>query len=122
MERIKLFEHEKKQIIYFDLSDIKTNAELSDVVENAKNAIKSFRHHSVYSITNINRIAFDTKTKEIAADWMAFNKPFVINAAFIGVIGMRKIMMTMVFALSNRTNVKLFNGMDQALDWIAALD
>lgn len=121
MERIETFKHGEKQVICFDLSDIKSNAELRDVVENAKEAMEAFEHHSVYSITNINRIVFDTKTKEIAADWMAFNKPFVINAAFIGATGMRKIMMNMVFALSGRTNVKLFNDMEQALDWIESL-
>lgn len=121
MEHIKTFVHEGKQVIYFDLSDIKTNAELNTVVENAKQAIASFEHHSVYSITNITRIAFDTKTKEIAADWMAYNKPFVISATFIGATGIRKIMMSAVFALSGRSNIKMFNELEQALDWIGSL-
>lgn len=121
MERIETFKQGDKQIVYFNLCDIKSNAELSSVVENAKETIKAYEPHSVYTITNISRIAFDTKTKEIAADWMAVNKPFVINAAFIGATGMRKIMMNMVFTLSGRTNVKLFNEMEQALDWIKSL-
>lgn len=121
MERVKIFKHGNKQVLYFDLSDIKSNAELSKVVECAEDAIKAFEHNSVYTITNISRIAFDTKTKEIAADWMAFNKPYVINAAFIGATAIRKIMMNMVFALSNRTNVKLWDDMEQALHWLESL-
>lgn len=121
MERIETFEHEGKQIVYFNLSNIKTNEELSEVVKMAKETISGYGHNSVYTITNISRIAFDTKTKEIAADWMAFNKPFVVNAAFFGVTGVRKIMMNAVFALSNRGNTKLFHDMDNALEWIGSL-
>jgi len=122
LERIEAFERDGKQIIYFNLCDIKSNEELSEVVEQAKEAINGYgQQQCVYTITNISRIAFDTRTKEIAADWMAFNKPFVINAAFIGVTGVRKIMMNAVFLLSGRTNVKLFHDMEQATQWIDSL-
>jgi len=121
MERIETFEHNGKQIIYFNLSDIKNNDELNDVIQKAKETISRCQHNSVYTVTNISRIAFDTKTKEIAADWMAFNKPYVVNAAFFGVTGVRKIMMNAVFAMSNRTNTKLFHDMEQSLAWIDSL-
>ena len=121
MERIKAFEYGQKQVVYFDLSDIQSNGELEGVVESAKDAMNAFVHQSVYTITNVSRIAFDTKTKEIAADWMAFNKPYVINAAFVGATAIRKIMMSMVFTLSGRTNVTLWGDMEQALEWIDSL-
>lgn len=121
MERIDVFKRGEKQILFFDLSDIKSNLELEEVVKNAKDSIKAFPAGSVYTITDISRIAFDTKTKEIAADWMAFNKPYVINSAFVGVAGMRKIMMNMVFMLSGRTNVKLLGDTSQAIEWIESL-
>lgn len=121
LERIEVFEREEKQVLYYDLSSIKTNAELAEVIASAKEAISVYGHNSVYTITNITRIAFDSKTKELASDWMAFNKPFVIGAAFIGVTGVRKIMMEAVFALSSRKNVHLFHDMDEALSWLDSL-
>lgn len=121
MERIEILDCGGKQVLYYNLSDIQSNMELSEVVEKAKEVIQGFPPHSVYTITNVTRIAFDTRTKEIAADWMAFNKPFVVNSAFIGATGLRKIMMNMVFTLSGRANVKLFNDKEQALHWIDSL-
>lgn len=121
MERIEIFECEGKQIIYFNLSNIRINEELKNVAQKAKETISGYQHASVYTLTNVAQIAFDTKTKEIAADWMSFNKPFVINAAFFGVTGVRKIMLKAVFVLSNRKNVALFPYKEQALAWIKSL-
>lgn len=122
MDRVQSFQREGKQIVYYDLSSIKTNEELSQVVQIAKENMGAYEHASVYTITNISQISFDTKTKEIAAEWMAFNKPFVINAAFIGVTGVRKMMMSAVFSLSGRTNIKLFHDMEEAFAWIDTLN
>lgn len=119
MERIQTFNHEGKEIVYFDLTNISNNEEFAPVIEAAKETISRYEHNSVYTMTNITNITFDTKTKELAADWMSFNKPYVIFGAFIGVDGIKKIMMTAVFKISGRTKVKIFSSKDKALEWIA---
>lgn len=118
MTRIETFKQNEKNVVYFDLSNIKSNDEFQPVIEAAKTAISQYEHKSVYTITNITNITFDTQTKELAAEWMAFNKPFVICGACIGVDGIKKIMMNAVFKLSGRTNTKIFSSKNQALDWI----
>lgn len=118
MKRIETLNHNGKDIVYFDLSNIKNNDEFIPVIESAKKTMSQYAHNSVYTITNITNITFDTKTKELAAEWMTFNKPFVIYGTFIGVDGIKKIMMNAVFKLSGRTDVKIFSTKTQALDWI----
>jgi len=119
MERIEKFTYEGKDVVCFNLSNIKSNEEFKHVIETAKMTISQYTLNSVYTLTDITNITFDTKTKELAVDWMEFNKPFVIFGTFIGVDGIKKIMMNAVFKMSGRKNVKIFTTKERVFDWLA---
>lgn len=121
MERIEEFSQNGKNFIYFDLSKIQDNSEIEALIESAKEIASKYLHNSLYTITNLAELTFDTKTKEITSAWMAFNQPYVICGAVIGLDGVRKIMFRSVLKLSGRTNMKLFSSKQQAIDWFATL-
>lgn len=118
MNRVEELDYYGKKIIYFNLSNIRSNEEFMPVIDEAKKAMAKYEHKSVYTITNITDIAFDTKTKELAAEWMAFNKPYVIYGIIIGAEGIKRIMMNAVFKISGRKDAKIFSSKEQALEWI----
>ena len=116
--RIEEFSIEGKFFIYYDFSDFHLLEEYVKLMEEAKSVIAKYPMHSLLTITNITNIKFDTSVKEAAAEWMGFNKPFVISGAVIGVGGIKKIMADAVFAASGRSNMKIFRTREQAIEWL----
>jgi hypothetical protein len=116
VKRIEEFEQGGKNFIYFNLSGLKSNDEYIKIIEEARPITESYAGRELYSITNIKDVAFDTKTKKIAAEWMAFNKAYVKYSAIIGVDGIKQIMMNAVFAISKRKNVCIAPTKEKAIE------
>lgn len=121
MERIEEFSRNGRDFIYFDLSGLQNNREIEAVIESAKEIITKYPHNTLYTITNIANLTFDTSTKEIASVWMEFNRPYVVYGTVIGLDGVRKIMYNSVLKLSGRKNMKIFSTREQAEDWLISL-
>ena len=118
MERIDEFTRGGRQFIYFDLSKFKSNGEFTRLTEAAKPIIAKYAEKSVYTITNIEGVSFDSETKEIVARWTAYNKPYVKYGAVIGVDGIKKIMVNAIFKLSGRNNMVFLNSKEHAIKWL----
>lgn len=111
----------EKTVLCFDFAGSKKNDDFLRVINDAKEAIVSHKEKSVYTITNVGTILYDTKTKELVAQWMEFNKPYVICGAVTGLDGIKKIMVNAIFKMSGRDNMKLFYTKEQAIEWISGL-
>ena len=118
MGRIEEFKQNDKSFIYYDLSEFKTNDEFEALIEEAKQVIESYDEGSVYTITNIEKVKFDTKTKDIVAEWMSHNKPYVKYGVVIGMDGIKKIMVNAIFTLSGRKNMTSTSTKEQAIEWL----
>lgn len=116
MERIEEFSHSGKNFIYFDFSEVRSNDEFVRLIEESKPFVTKYAEDSLYTITNIERVRFDSKTKEMAADWAIHNKPYVKYGAVIGVDGIKKIMANAVFALSGRKNMSFASTKESAME------
>lgn len=121
MERVQEFSQDGKDFLYFDLGGLQSNSEIEAVIDSAKQAIAKYPHGSLYTITHLANLTFDTRTKEIASSWMAFNRPYVVYGAVTGVDGVRKIMFNSVLKLCGRSNMKIFSTKQQAVDWLVTL-
>jgi hypothetical protein len=117
-ERIEEFSLDGKNFLYLDVSGLKTNGEFIRIIEEAKPIVRKYAENSLYTITNIQHIRFDTKTKEIVTEWTAHNKPYVKHGVVIGMDGIKKIMANAVFALSGRTNMSAAASKEQAVELI----
>ena len=112
------FTLEGRSFIYIDLSGIKSNDEFNERIKVIEPEIAKHPEKSVYTITNVENIRFDTKSKEIVAQYMARNKPYVKAGSVIGIDGIKKIMINAIFTLSGRSNMHFDFTKEQAIEWL----
>jgi hypothetical protein len=118
MNRIQEFTNNGRIFIYYDLSDFKTVDDYKKLIDEAKAAIVKYPKSSLYTITNIKDVKFDTEVKRVVSEWMTFNKPYVKSGTVIGVDGMKKIALNTIFALSGRSNMNCVSTKDDAIAWL----
>ena len=112
------FSLEGKNFIYIDLSGIKTNDVFNERIKVIEPTISKYPENSLYTITNVESIRFDSESKEIVAQYMARNKPYVKYGAVIGLDGIKKIMINAIFALSGRKNMHFAFTKEKAIEWL----
>ncbi len=82
--------------------------------------VETYAEQSLYSITNVGGVRFDTTTKKIAAEWMAHNRPYIKYGVVIGMDSIKRIMVNAVFALSGRKNMSSAPTREEAIAWLLA--
>ena len=112
------FTLEGRNFIYIDFSGVKSNNEFKERIKVIMPEIAKYPENSLYTITNVDNIRFDTKSKEIVAKYMTINKPYVKFGAVIGIDGIKKIMINAIFALSGRSNMYFAFTKEQAIEWL----
>jgi len=115
-ERIEEFTREGKNFIYIDLSDLSTNEEFLEMAKVIEPIVAKYPPLSLYTITNIENVRFDTASKEFVARYMEHNKPYVKYGVVIGIDGIKKVMSNMVLALSGRNNLDFTFSKEQAIE------
>jgi len=115
LERIEKFACADKKFIYFNLSNFKTKEEFFQFIQSAKSIIERYEHNSVYTITNIEGVRFDSEVKKIVAGWAEHNKPYVIKGAIIGVDGMKRIFINSILVITGRKNLIFAAAREQAI-------
>jgi hypothetical protein len=119
-DRIEVFEENGKRFVSFDLSHFKSNTEFAELISLAKEKFKEYPPDAAFfSITNIEGVVYDTKTKEIVAQWMEYNRPYVKCGAVIGWDGLKKIMVNAILKMSGRHNMKFFRDRQEAVAWLS---
>jgi hypothetical protein len=119
-KRIELFEYEGKKFIYNDISHFKNNVQFKEFIAYAKTVIRQYPEQSLFSITNVEGVIYDTETKNICAEWMDFNRPYIKMGAVIGLDGIKRIMVNSILKICGRKNMKFFRSRDEAAQWLAA--
>jgi hypothetical protein len=117
-QRIEEFTSNGKNLVYYDLSDFKTNDEFLEFTKVAKESIAKYAEHSLLTIANIRDVKFDSETKNIMADWMEYNKPYVKFGTVIGFDGIKKIMVNAILKLSGRKNIAFVSNKERAIEFL----
>ena len=112
------FALEGKTFIYIDLSGTKTNDDFNERIKLIEPVISKYPENSLYTITNVENIRFDSQSKEIVAQYMTRNKPYVKYGAVIGLDGIKKIMINAIFTLSGRKNMHYAFTKEKAIEWL----
>lgn len=116
--RIEEFTIDGKNFLYFDLSEFKENDEYREFVEVAEKCIAKYAEYSLFTITNIRDVKFDSETKKIVAEWMKYNKPYVKQGAVIGFDGIKRMLVNAIFKMGGRKNMMFFPSREQAIEWL----
>ena len=119
MKRVETFTLNKRKFVYIDISRIRSNSEFKEFVAGIKEYFKDFKPQSVYTITNVEGITFDSATKDIVEDLLISDSEYVIYAAVINIDGIKKIMFNSVIKASKRDNIRFFNTRQQAVEWLS---
>jgi len=117
-QRIEEFKRDGKDFIYYDLSNFETNDEFTEFAKAANGCITKYAEGSVYTITNIRDVKFDSETKNIVSEWMKCNRPYVKYGAVIGFDGIKKIMVNAIFKLCGRKNMTFTSSKEQAIEFL----
>ena len=118
MERVEEFTREGKNFVYIDFSGLTLDQDFLEVIKVAEPTISKYPEHSVYTITNIANLKFDSHTKEVAAVYTGHNKPYVKYGVIIGLDGIKKMMAHAVFKLSGRSNYTFAFSKEGAIEWL----
>jgi len=118
MERIEEFTLEGKNFVYIDASGLSSDDDFLEVIKEAESTIAKYPEASVYTITNLSNLRFDTHTKEIAGKYTENNKYYVKYGAIIGVDGIKKMMVKVVMKLSDRPEMEYAFTKDQAIEML----
>jgi len=117
-QRIEEFKLEGKDFVYYDLSNFETNDEFIEFTKAANERITKYAERSLFTVTNIRGVKFDSETKTIVADWMERNKPYVKYGAVIGFDGIKKIMVNAIFKICGRKNMTFSSSKEQAIEFL----
>lgn len=116
MERFEEFSHDGKNFVYINFSGLTSDNEFLAVTDVIKDVIAKYPEQSVYTITNIENVRFDTNSKEIVAKYMEHNKPFVKYGVVIGLDGIKKMLVQTILKLSGRENLLFAFTKDKAIE------
>ena len=116
--KIEEFTQEGKNFVYIDLANLKSVEQFHELGGQIKSVIRKYPENSVYTITNIDNMRLDSEAKNIVAEYMSENKPFVRGGVFIGIDGVKKVMATEIFKMIGRKNMSFAFTKDQAIKWL----
>jgi len=122
MERIEEFELQGKNFMYIDFSNLMTNSDFISLTENIEPMIAKYPEHSLYTVTNIANVRFDSKSTDLVIRYMKNNKPYVKFGAVIGLDGIKKLMVSTIVKLSGRSNMHFAFTREQAIEWLLQQD
>lgn len=119
MERVRFFQHQGKDIVVIDFSQITDKQEVLRIIAEAQNRIAACPPASVYTVTDITGAYYDRDVSQALRHLAAHNKLFVKAAAVVGVTSFRKIVYNGVSFFSKR-HFEICDDVDAALAWLAA--
>ena len=122
MECIQKFTHEGKNFIYLDFSELNASDELLSLIEEIKPVIAQYPEKSLYTISNFEGIKLDSLPKQVVADYMKHNAPYVRYGAIIGMDGVKRLFVNTLMKMSGRKNIYIAFSKEQAIEWLLKQD
>lgn len=90
-------------------------AERKNIIEECGRQVQSQPQKSVYIITNVTAVSFDTDFINMLKQLAKNNEPHVIRGAVVGLRGLQQIAMMIISAFSSRT-FEQFESVEEALN------
>ena len=118
IERIEQFTQDGRSFMYIDYSGIRTNEDFLEFIAFIEPQIAKYPEASLYMITNIEDIRFDSKSREIITKHLEHNKPYIKYSVIIGLDGIKKVMINNIFKMVKRENVYFAFSKEKAIEWL----
>jgi len=116
MERVGFIIHQWRQILLLDFSHCSAD-EAINIIDGAKEVIRSQPHSSILILTDVTGAKYDLKVIEKFKEFTSGNKPYVKASAVVGLDEFQKVVYNAATLFSKR-NLPLFDDIEKAKDWL----
>jgi hypothetical protein len=117
MKEPKFVNKSGKTIFYCDFSGLKKMDEILEVMDQSKKLLSSQSPKSVYALTNLSEMYFNTDVYNAITKFARGNEPFVKASAVIGMNGLMQIFYNSFLKLSGR-DVRAFKSENDAINYL----
>ena len=117
MKRNDLIEYKGKSIYYMDFSNLKSEKEISELINNSKIFIRNQPLSSLLTMTDLSGMHFNNEIRDLFSSFIKGNKPYVKAGTVIGISGLLGIIYNAVTKLTGR-NIKSMRSIDAAKEWL----
>ncbi len=115
-EKVKFIEHKGKQILFINMADLLED-DILQIIERAKQIIRSQPEKSVLTLTDVTHARYNAKVVSAMQEYVKGNKPYIKAAAVIGINPIKRIIFNKIIEFSQR-EIFAFENMEKAMDWL----
>jgi hypothetical protein len=119
MERTRFIEHRGKKVLLLDYTGIRDPAEALRAIDATKREVERHPPKSLRVLTDSTDAHYDTAVVQALKSLAAHDEPYVIASAVVGVVGLKKVVLTAVNLFSKR-KITMFDTRPAALDWLVS--
>lgn len=119
MSRVQHVSHKGKVIYHMDFSNLTAAQDIRDIMVESAMYIRTQPRGSVITLTDISGMHFSNEVKDLFAEFIKGNKPYVKASAVIGVNGLQQILYNGLMKITGR-DIKSFSSTGVALDWLVS--
>ena len=117
MKKTESINYKGKNILYLDFSNMKNKEEIICLEKDGSTLIRSQNLNSVYTLTNMDGMFFNSDIKKFFEEMVKLNAPYVRAAAVIGMSGLISVMYNAFVTVTGR-NIKSFRTKEDALEYL----
>lgn len=118
MATTRFIEYRGRKIVMMDFSRVGDTEEALRRIEEARQFVaEQPREKHLLTLVDATDSPFNRPITDALRKLSAHNRPYVIANATIGATGLKKTLLTMISRLTGR-NLKAFDDMDAAKDWL----
>jgi hypothetical protein len=111
--------HKGEAIYFMDFEGLKTLEDFKYLIEASKKYIRNQPPNSVVALTSMEGMHFNKDIRDMIADFIGGNKPYMKVSAVYGINGLLRIVYNGVTKLTGR-DVRAFETKEKALDWLTS--
>jgi len=117
MNKPEIIYHANQRIFSINFEGLKTAEEFAMVIKLSKDYIRNQPKSSVVALTNMQGMHFNKEVRDLIAEFISGNKPYMKVSAAFGIGPLLRIVYNGVTKLTGR-DVRAFDTKEQALNWL----
>jgi hypothetical protein len=116
----RIINHGNISIVYIDFSGLRKEEEIYAAMENAERFIRRYYSKSLYTLTNLTGMHFNTEVYTRFVEYAKGNTPYVKASAVVGMVGLMQIFYNSFLRLTGR-KVKACTTELEAKEYLASI-
>ena len=118
MGRIEAFTRDGNDFVYLDMTKFTSREEFYELLADARAFISGYQEGSLYLITNVEGMKFDSECKQHMMDFISHNNFYVKKSAVVGVSGAIKAIANSMFKALGRKSMRFTFTREKAIEWL----